>query len=67
MNTTRTTKPYMNDCFGNALSTLSIERLTEIYEAMKLERKQNSFWNEGIRYQRKHTATISYLEKLINS
>ena len=59
-------KAHTTDCFGNALSTLSVERLTEIHEAMKLERKQNSFWNEGVKFQRKHTATMELVITLIN-
>jgi hypothetical protein len=39
--------------------------LISVYESLKKERAHNSFWNEGLRYQKKHTATVSYIESLI--
>jgi hypothetical protein len=61
----KSVKPWTSDCYGNVFSKMTRAELSVIYESLKLERSHRSFWNEGIRYQKKHTATISFVESLI--
>lgn len=67
MKTKRTTKPLTTDCYGNSFFNMTIDQLIEIKNSMQTERNQYSFWNEGVRFQRKHTATMELLSNLINS
>lgn len=58
-------KPWTEDCFGKLFTKMNQVELISVYESLKKERAHNSFWNEGLRYQKKHTATVSYIESLI--
>lgn len=62
----KTVKPSMVDCYGNKLAEMTKERLSEVLQALQLEKSRSCFWKEGVRFQRKHNATIDFVQSLLN-
>lgn len=58
-------KAYTTDIEGKLYAEMSQEEIIANCEALKAEKFQSWFWKEGLRYQKKHNATIAYLESLI--
>lgn len=59
-------KPCTTDCFGKPLVEMEKLELVKILDLMKIEKSQYSFYRETIRFQKKHKATMNFIESLIN-
>jgi hypothetical protein len=69
MNTQRKNqvKPSTTDCFGKLLVEMTKVELVKILDLMKMEKSQYAFHRETIRFQKKHIATMNFVQSLINA